>query len=140
MPALLRRRYPERPDYWHVYYGDVHIGTIARRVGVPVDIDQWGWILGFYPGTEADEYRDGTAVTFDEVRADFEASWKALLPTRTEAHGAMLGTGLSGSTRCGTAGGALRTLILSIKHVFLCSGRRSSGRRSEFAAKPSGGH
>jgi hypothetical protein len=21
------RRYPERPDCWHVYYGDVHVGT-----------------------------------------------------------------------------------------------------------------
>ena len=33
MPTLTRRRYPERPDCWHVYYGDVHAGTIARRVG-----------------------------------------------------------------------------------------------------------
>jgi hypothetical protein len=85
-PALTRRRYPERPDCWHIYYGDIHAGTIARRVGVPVDVDQWGWILGFYPGTGADEYRDGTAATFDLARADFEAAWKALLPTRTEAH------------------------------------------------------
>jgi hypothetical protein len=43
MPALTRRRYPERPDCWHVYYGDVHVGTIAIRAGVPVDVDQWGW-------------------------------------------------------------------------------------------------
>src|SRR5258706_3164497 len=33
MPALTRRRYPKRPDCWHVYYGDVHAGTIAIRVG-----------------------------------------------------------------------------------------------------------
>jgi hypothetical protein len=32
------------------YYGDVDIGTIALRAGVPVDVDPWGWILGFYPG------------------------------------------------------------------------------------------
>jgi hypothetical protein len=47
MPALTRRRYPERPDRWHVYYGDVHVGTIAIRAGVPVDVDQWGWDCGF---------------------------------------------------------------------------------------------
>ena len=35
MPELTRRRYPERPGCWHVYYGDVHAGTIARRVGNP---------------------------------------------------------------------------------------------------------
>src|SRR5258708_7179053 len=33
MPALTRRRYPKRPDCWHVYYGDVQAGTIAIRVG-----------------------------------------------------------------------------------------------------------
>jgi hypothetical protein len=30
MPALTCRRYPERRGCWHVYYGDVQIGTIAR--------------------------------------------------------------------------------------------------------------
>jgi len=30
MPALTRRRYHEAPDEcWHVYYGDVRVGTIA---------------------------------------------------------------------------------------------------------------
>jgi hypothetical protein len=40
MPALTRRRYPDRLDCWHVYYGDVHVGTIARRIGCPADVDQ----------------------------------------------------------------------------------------------------
>jgi hypothetical protein len=35
MPALTRRRYPEREDCWHAYYGDVHVGAIAIRTGVP---------------------------------------------------------------------------------------------------------
>jgi hypothetical protein len=43
MPALTRRRYPERHDCWHVYYGDVHVGTIARRTGNPHDTDTWEW-------------------------------------------------------------------------------------------------
>jgi hypothetical protein len=33
------RRYPERPDCWHVYFGDVHIGTISIRAGSPQDED-----------------------------------------------------------------------------------------------------
>ena len=31
MPALTRRRYPERQDCWLVHHGDVHVGTIAIR-------------------------------------------------------------------------------------------------------------
>jgi hypothetical protein len=84
MPNLTRRRYPERADCWHVFYGDVHVGTIARRTGVPVDVDQWGWTCGFYPGTEPHQDSDGTAETFDQARAEFETAWRALLPTLTE--------------------------------------------------------
>jgi hypothetical protein len=85
MPALSRRRYPERPDCWHVYYGDVHVGTIAVMPGVPIDVDQWGWNCGFYPGTLPHQDSSGTAATFDLARIDFEAAWQALLPTLTEA-------------------------------------------------------
>jgi hypothetical protein len=85
MPALTRRRYPERPDCWHVYYDDVHVGTIAIRAGIPHDEDPWGWSVGFYPGTEPHQDSDGTAATFDLARADFEAAWNDLLPTLTEA-------------------------------------------------------
>jgi hypothetical protein len=35
MPELTRRRYLERPDCWHVYYGDIHAGTIMERVDKP---------------------------------------------------------------------------------------------------------
>ena len=51
MPELTRRRYPERQDCWHVYYGDVHVGTIAIRVGCPHDEDPREWACGFYPGS-----------------------------------------------------------------------------------------
>jgi hypothetical protein len=40
-PELNRRRYREIHDCWHIYYGDVHVGTIARRVGNPHDTDPW---------------------------------------------------------------------------------------------------
>jgi hypothetical protein len=85
MPALTRRRYHDRPDCWHVFYGDVQVGTIARRVGCPVDVDQWEWRCGFYPGMHPSEHQDGTAETFEAARADFEAAWQQILPTRTGA-------------------------------------------------------
>ena len=85
MPALTRRRFPERPDCWHVFYDDVHIGTIAVRPGVPVDADQWGWDIAFYPGTKPHQERGGIAATLDHARISFEAAWQALLPNLTEA-------------------------------------------------------
>jgi hypothetical protein len=85
MPALTRRRYPKRHECWHVYNGDVHIGTIARRAGVPVDVDQWGWDCGFSPGSHPGECTGGSAPTFDQARADFEAAWRVFLANRTEA-------------------------------------------------------
>ena len=49
MPALTRRRYPARPEWWHVFYGDIHVDEIAGLSGVP-------------------------AVTFDLARVGFEAA------------------------------------------------------------------
>jgi hypothetical protein len=86
MPILTRRRYPERVDCWQVFYGDVHVGTIARRAGVPVDADQWGWHVGFYPGTDPGKGRSGIGATYDEAKVGFEASWLQFLPTLTEAN------------------------------------------------------
>jgi len=86
MPTLItRRRYPERQDCWHIYYGDVHAGTIAMRTGNPHDTDPWEWSCGFYPGSMPGEIQSGTSATFDEARAEFESAWKIFLSTRTEA-------------------------------------------------------
>ena len=40
MPTLSRRR-SDNPHQitWHVHYGDLHVGTIGERAGVPVDVD-----------------------------------------------------------------------------------------------------
>ena len=66
MPALTRRHYPEAQDEcWHVYYGDVQAGTIAKRIGIPISEDPWGWSCGFYPGCHPGEHTQGTAPTFD---------------------------------------------------------------------------
>jgi hypothetical protein len=86
VPALTRRRYPEaREECWHIYLGDVHVGTIAIRTGIPHDEYPWGWSCGFHPGSDPGEHEDGTAATFDQARADFEDAWRRFLPKRTEA-------------------------------------------------------
>src|SRR5271169_4580925 len=80
MPELSRRQSPHhRQQCWEVFYGDVHVGTIAERTGNPHDTEPWEWRCGFYPGSS------GTAETFDEARADFEAAWRVFLANRTEA-------------------------------------------------------
>jgi hypothetical protein len=86
MPELTRRRSAEaREECWHIYYGDIHAGTIARRVGNPHDTDPWEWNCGFYPGSHPGDCTNGTAATFDQARADFEAAWRAFLSNRTDA-------------------------------------------------------
>jgi hypothetical protein len=81
MPSLTRRR-SDNPHQitWHVYYGDVHVGTIGERAGAPVDVDQWQSSFDFYPGLHPGQHRYGTAATFDEARAGFEVAWCGLQP------------------------------------------------------------
>ena len=86
MPALTRRRSPDaREECWHIYYGDVHAGTIAIRTGIPHDEDLWGWSCGFSPGSHAGECTNGVAATFYQARADFEAAGRVFLSKRTDA-------------------------------------------------------
>ena len=81
-----RRQSTDAPEEcWHVYYGDVHAGTIAIRTGIPHDEDPWEWSCGFYPGSHPGEHTNGTAETFDQARADFEVAWRVFLSKRTEA-------------------------------------------------------
>jgi hypothetical protein len=76
-----RRRCPEaREECWHVYYDDVHVGTIRLRSGVPVYQDQWSWSLGFYPVSHRGEDGAGTAATFEQARRNFETAWRGLQP------------------------------------------------------------
>lgn len=84
MSELTRRWYRERQGCWHVYYDDVRVGTIARRVGIPRSGQAWGWICGFYPGCAPGEFRDGAAATFEQARADFEVAWQQFSAKRTE--------------------------------------------------------
>jgi hypothetical protein len=84
MPKLTRRCSPDRQNYWRVFYGDVCVGTIGRRAGVPIDVDQWEWAAAS-TGTEPGEGSGGTGATFEDARTGFEAAWRAFPPTRTEA-------------------------------------------------------
>jgi len=89
MPALTRRRNDNlNQETWHIYSGDIRIGSINMLVGVPFHGDQLGWSLGFHPGMDharRDIY-GGKAATFEDARAAFEArgSWSSRrLPRQT---------------------------------------------------------
>jgi hypothetical protein len=60
-------------------------GTCGHDRDPPPGEDPWGWACGFYPGSHPGERTDGTAATFDQARADFEAAWREFLSRRTEA-------------------------------------------------------
>jgi hypothetical protein len=85
MPQLTRRRYPERHDCWHVYYGAVHVGTIAVQSGLPRAVAQWAWQCGFYPPWDRGRSTGGMAATFEQARADLETGWAKYLPRCTPA-------------------------------------------------------
>jgi len=57
-------------ESWSIFYDDVRVGTIGKRAGVLVEVDQWGWSLGFYPGLEPGQHRSGSAATFDQARGE----------------------------------------------------------------------
>ncbi len=86
MPVLTRRRNLEASDECRqICFGDVRVGTIAIRTGNPHDTDPWEWWCGFYPGSHPREHQSGTAATFNQARADFEAASRVFLSNRTEA-------------------------------------------------------
>jgi len=86
MPALTRRRIPnDHSEVWRIFYGDIPVGTIGIRSGVPVNVDQWGWSCGFSPGLNPGQHQDGSAASFDLARAAFEETWNALLPQILES-------------------------------------------------------
>ncbi|MGC0389345.1 hypothetical protein ABIF91_001699 [Bradyrhizobium sp. USDA 241] len=88
LTQLTRRpdKEPHRAGGWFVYYGDVRVGHIGKRAGVPTHAPQWVWNCGFYPGCDPGQSTNGTAETFEQARAGFEEAWRKLLVTRTEAH------------------------------------------------------
>jgi|SRR5665213_492421 len=80
MPQLTRRKDTERPDCWNVYFGDVGVGAIGRRAGVPLHVDQWEWSCGFYPLSLRGVSVGGMAQSFEQARDAFGAAWLELQP------------------------------------------------------------
>ncbi len=86
MSKLSRRRSKDSPqESWRILYGDVPIGWIGIRAGVPTGADQWGWKCGFYPGMEPGTHRDGSEPTFEQARRKFLFAWRQILPTLDDA-------------------------------------------------------
>jgi hypothetical protein len=86
MLALTRRRDPDSHDEtWLIDYGDIHVGTIRMRTGVPADVDQWDWFIGFYPISHGGLRASGTAKSFDMARGAFEIAWRWLLTQITQS-------------------------------------------------------
>jgi hypothetical protein len=87
VPLLTRR--PDKDPHrkgWYVFFGDIRVGHIGERAGVPHDVDKWGWHCGFGPGCDTREMTSGTGKDLEEARVGFEAAWARLAPTKTEAH------------------------------------------------------
>ena len=75
MPALTRRRDPDaHQERWRVFYGDIEVGTLGMRSGVPADKDQWDWTCGFYPASERAQIKRGIAADFFTARAAFQVA------------------------------------------------------------------
>jgi hypothetical protein len=86
MPALTRRRSADSDrETWFIHFGDVRVGTISQRTGVPADADPWNWSVGISAASHRGLHASGTAKSFDAARATFEAAWQWLLPKLTEA-------------------------------------------------------
>jgi hypothetical protein len=87
VPLLTRR--PDKDPHrkgWYVFFGDIRVGHIGERAGVPHDVDKWGWHCGFGPGCDTREMTSGTGKDLEEARVGFEAAWARLAPTKTGAH------------------------------------------------------
>jgi hypothetical protein len=85
MAALTRRREKDRhQEGWRIFYGDIEVGWIGQRAGVPKDAEQWGWFCGFFPISHCGG-AEGVAPSFEKARADFEAAWADILPRCTDA-------------------------------------------------------
>jgi hypothetical protein len=57
IPALTRRRDPERADCWRIHHGNARVGAIARTTGNPNAAECLQWSYGFYPGSEPRKQR-----------------------------------------------------------------------------------
>ena len=78
MSDLTRRKDRDRPNCRHIYFGEVHIGTIAKSNSIPNAEPKWQWLCGFHPGCEPGEQRGGTEATFEKAHEAFGVAWRVL--------------------------------------------------------------
>jgi hypothetical protein len=64
-----------KADAWHVYYGDVQVGTNGLRSGVPNGVDQWGCTCGFI--SQRLRIGEGTAPMFQRALSTLAARVQA---------------------------------------------------------------
>lgn len=50
------------------------VSARGKCAGVTVEVDQWGWSLGFYPGLKPGQHRSSSAATFGQARKGFRRS------------------------------------------------------------------
>jgi len=85
MSELVRRRNHDSPqECWHVYYRDIHVGTIIAQTDLPNAFDRWNWSCGFYPLTHRGLKITGTSVNLFQAWAAFEDAWEEYLPLCNE--------------------------------------------------------
>jgi len=86
MPTLTRRRVKDQQtEHWLIFDGDIEIGSIGTRSGVPTYVDQWQWTISFYPPSHRGVRAGGMARNYPEARGAFERAWREIEPEITEA-------------------------------------------------------
>jgi len=82
-----RRSDNAHQETWHVYFDDVHIGSIGERAGVPVDVDQWSWRCWLLsPVTSRDSENRYSERLTRSKRAPHFAAWAQIEPMVTDAN------------------------------------------------------
>ncbi|MBV9459151.1 MAG: hypothetical protein JO141_16760 [Bradyrhizobium sp.] len=82
MPTLKRRRVnDQQTGNWLIFADGIEIGSIGMRSGVPTQVDQWQWVVSFYPPSHRSVRAGGTF----RMRAAFEQAWREIEPKITEA-------------------------------------------------------
>ena len=104
MTELTRRRMKDsKVDVWHVYYGDVQVGSIGMRSGVPNEVDQWGWTCGF--NSQRLRITEGTAPTFALAVPNLRKRGKPTCPAASKPISPNIASnapGPPGNTQCMT--------------------------------------
>ena len=86
MSTFTRRRVQnQHTEAWLIFADHIQIGSIGMRSGVPTHVDQWQWIVSFYPPSHRGVRAGGTAHTFAEASTAFEHAWRGIEPQIREA-------------------------------------------------------